>query len=322
MALSTYVGRTISTSNEGEPIGMRKEFSNTIQRIATGDEQIIFLTGDLGFMALENVRDAIGKRFVNMGVAEQNMISIAAALATEGLIPVCYSIAPFIVFRPAEQIRIDVCLHNLNVKLVGNGGGYGYGIMGATHHALEDIAVLSSFQNMKCFIPFCNEDVENNINAMFLYKGPSYLRLGYGVKSVNIRIPSFQPIRNILKGNAITIIAMGPVALNAITAVIDNALSADVFVISELPLDNINEELKQSIKKTGKLLIIEEHVQRGGVGEHLAQKLLSLQITCSFKHLFAIGYPDGLYGSQSYHQQQCGLDAESIVLTIKSMLNE
>jgi transketolase len=301
---------------------MRKEFSNTIQRIATTDEQVIFLTGDLGFMALENVRDAIGKRFVNMGVAEQNMISVAAALATEGLIPVCYSIAPFIVLRPAEQIRIDICLHNLNVKLVGNGGGYGYGIMGATHHALEDIAVLSSFQNMKCFIPFCNEDVENTISAMFLHKGPSYLRLGYGIKPVSISIPSFQPIRNILKGKDISIVAMGPVVLNAINVIKTNALSADVFVVSELPISDLNEEIKQSINKTGKLLIIEEHVQRGGIGEHLALKLLSERITCSFKHLFAVGYPDGLYGSQSYHQQQCGLDAESIVLTIKSMLNE
>jgi transketolase len=301
---------------------MRKEFSNSIEKIAAVNEQLIFLTGDLGFMALENVRDAMGKRFINVGVSEQNMVSVAAALATEGLVPICYSIAPFIVFRPAEQIRIDVCLHNLNVKLVGNGGGYGYGIMGATHHALEDIAVLSSFQNMKCFIPFCNEDVENTIKAMFLYKGPSYLRLGYGVKPVNISIPPFQSIRNILKGNDISIVALGPVVLNAIEAVIINALSADIFVVSELPITIITEELNQSVLRTGKLLIIEEHVQRGGLGEYLAHKFFSAQIVCSFKHLFAVGYPDGLYGSQSYHQQQCGLDTESLLLTIKSMLNE
>jgi len=194
--------------------------------------------------------------------------------------------------------------------------------MGATHHALEDIAVLSSFQNMKCFIPFCNEDVENTINAMFSYKGPSYLRLGFGIKPVNLSISSFQPIRNILKGNDITIVAMGPVVLNAINVIIADRVSADVFVVSELPIVDINEELKQSIKKTGKLLIMEEHVQHGGIGEHLALKLFSAQVTCSFKHLFAVGYPGGLYGSQAYHQQQCGLDVESLLLTIKSMLNE
>jgi transketolase len=301
---------------------MRKEFSDIIEKIASADKRLIFLTGDLGFMAFENVRDAMGKRFINSGVSEQNMVSVAAALATEGLIPVCYSIAPFIAIRPAEQIRIDICLHNLDVKLVGNGGGYGYGIMGATHHALEDIAVLSSFPHMKCFVPFCNEDVENTINAMFSYKGPSYLRLGYGVKPVNINIPLFQPIRNIHRGYDITIVAMGPVVLNALNAVMANTLSADLFVVSELPLSDISDELEQSIKKTGKLLIMEEHVQRGGIGEHLAHKLYSAKITSSFKHLFAVGYPDGLYGSQSFHQQQCGLDTKSLLLTIKSMLNE
>ncbi len=119
---------------------MRKEFSAVVEKIAARDRKVIFLTGDLGFMALENVQRAIGKRFINAGVSEQNMVSMAAALALEGLTPICYSIAPFLVFRPAEQIRLDVCLHDMDVKLVGNGGGYGYGIMGATHHAIEDIA--------------------------------------------------------------------------------------------------------------------------------------------------------------------------------------
>jgi transketolase len=300
---------------------MRKEFSDSIKNIAVADEKVIFLTGDLGFLALENVREAIGKRFINAGVSEQNMISVAAALASEGLLPVCYSIAPFIVFRATEQIRIDVCLHNLNVKLVGNGGGYGYGIMGATHHAIEDIAVMSSFQNMKCFIPFCNEDVESTIKAMFSYKGPSYLRLGYAVKPNKLKIPPFKTIRKILNGSDITIIGMGSVVINAINAIMANTISADLFVVSELPVTDISDELKQSISKTEKLLILEEHVLRGGLGEHLLHKLFLSQITCSCVHLFAIGYPDGLLGNQSYHLSQCGLDAESLIITIKKMLH-
>src|SRR3989338_2757600 len=92
---------------------MRKEFSKTIEKIASDDQKIIFLTGDLGFMALENVRSAIQNRFVNAGVSEQNMVSMAAGLASQGLTPICYSIAPFAVFRPAEQIPVDVCLHDM-----------------------------------------------------------------------------------------------------------------------------------------------------------------------------------------------------------------
>src|SRR5512132_1728928 len=101
----------------------------------------VFVSGDLGYMALEKVIETYGERFINVGVSEQNMISVAAGLAYEGFIPWVYSIAPFAILRPYEQIRNDVCLHNLPVKIVGNGGGYGYGIMGATHHTLEDIAV-------------------------------------------------------------------------------------------------------------------------------------------------------------------------------------
>src|SRR5439155_6887542 len=107
----------------------------------------------------------------------QNMISAAAGMASEGLSPICYSIAPFAVFRPAEQIRLDVCLHHLNVKIVGNGGGYGYGIMGATHHALEDVGMLSSFQGLSCYLPATGADVAGTADAMMQQRGPSYLRL-------------------------------------------------------------------------------------------------------------------------------------------------
>ena len=112
---------------------MRKEFSKTIERIASENKKVLFLTGDLGFMALENVQNSIKNRFINTGVSEQNMMTMAAGMASEGLIPVCYSIAPFAVFRPAEQIRLDIALHNMNVKIVGNGGGYGYGRYSPRH---------------------------------------------------------------------------------------------------------------------------------------------------------------------------------------------
>jgi transketolase len=122
---------------------LRKTFSDTIQKLAEKDESILFLTGDLGFNAFENLREVMGERFINTGVAEQNMIGVAAGLAHQGFKVFCYSIAPFIVYRCLEQFRNDVCFHKLPVFMVGNGGGYGYGIMGSSHHALEDIACLS-----------------------------------------------------------------------------------------------------------------------------------------------------------------------------------
>ena len=304
---------------------MRKEFAQTIGKIAVKNNKIIFLTGDLGFMALENVRSALKERFINAGVSEQNIITMAAGLASEGLIPICYSIAPFIVFRPAEQIRLDICLHNMNVKIVGNGGGYGYGIMGATHHAIEDIAVISSFQHIKCFIPFCNEDTEEVTKQMMKHIGPSYLRLGYGQKPEKLDIPIYNQIRKLIAGDSITIVAMGPIALNVFRSLelLGNTYGSrvDLFVVSELPLVEITEELESSIKKTKKLIVLEEHVRRGGLGENLASLLLEKSINCKYIHLFAKGYPNGLYGSQSYHQKVSGIDTNSIVNTIKELVN-
>ena len=302
---------------------MRKEFAQHIEKLAVENEKIVFITGDLGFMALENVKKAMGDRFINAGVSEQNMISMAASFAYEGLLPICYSIAPFIVFRPVEQIRLDVCLHNLNVKIVGNGGGFGYGIMGATHHAIEDIAVLSCLQNMQCFIPFCNEDVNGAIDQMFAYNGPSYLRLGFGIKPENVTIPKFSNIRKILSGNEITILGTGPVLLNVFDAAksFKNDLS-DIFVVSQLPVISLSEELKQSLKKTNKLLIIEEHVKRGGLGENIASVLFEEKIFCKLSHLFINGYINGLYGNQAYHIAENELDANSITKEIKKLIND
>jgi transketolase len=300
---------------------MRKEFSTAMEKYAAEDKRTIFITGDLGFMALENVRDVMKERFINAGVSEQNMISLAAGLASQGLRPVCYSIAPFLIFRPAEQIRLDICLHNMDVKLVGNGGGYGYGIMGATHHAIEDIAVVSSFQNMRCYIPVSGADVSGAFETMMEMKGPAYMRLGAGVLPAGMLLPQFAPVRRLVKGAKITVAALGPAVLNVLNAVgPENKISADIFVVSEIPFEGRCDELFKSISATGKLLMVEEHVKRGGMGESLSLMLLDKGISAGVRHLHAAGYPGGTYGSQSYHQKISGLDPESILKKLKELL--
>lgn len=301
---------------------MRKTFSAEIERIGSQNSSTLFLTGDLGFMALEGVREAMGDRFINAGVSEQNMVTMAAAAASEGFTAICYSIAPFTVFRPAEQIRLDVCLHNQDVKIVGNGGGYGYGIMGGTHHAIEDIGVLSTFQNMRCYVPFCEEDVPGVIGAMMDRKGPAYLRLGAGFKPEGLELPAYAPTRQLTSGSKLTVVALGPVTLNVFAAISTLGLQDDiaVFVVSEVPVIELSEELQESLAKTQKLLIVEEHVERGGLGENLATKILAAGLTPKLRHKYALGYPDGKYGSQKYHQKLSGLDEESLAADIKELL--
>ena len=302
---------------------MRTEFAASMESLAREDSRIIFLTGDLGFMALEGLRNVMGDRFINAGVSEQNMIALAAGLAKEGLRPVCYSIAPFIVFRAAEHSRLDLGLHNMNVKLVGNGGGYGYGIMGATHHAIEDLAMLSAFQNFRCFIPYGDKDVELTVREMMNHHGPSYLRLGLGKIPGELVTDTFSPVRKINAGSRVTILGLGPVVLNAWHALEVSGLqdSADLFVASEMPLASLTDEFISSVIGTKKLLVLEEHVSRGGLGENTALMLLKNQVSCRLIHRYAVGYPGGLYGSQDYHQRQSGLDSGSIADAVQMLIN-
>jgi transketolase len=302
---------------------MRREFSNWIESFGRSEARFIFLTGDLGFAALENVQNALQGRFVNMGVCEQNMVSVAAGLSQQGLLPLCYSIAPFAVFRPFEQIRLDVALHGLNVKIVGNGGGYGYGIMGASHHALEDIAALSALQHFCCFVPLCNSDVAGACEALFRRRGPSYLRLGFGVwPSGIVELPGFAPIRKLVVRRMaqmkVTVVGLGPVLLNTLPWILQQR-RADLFAVSQMPLMELSDELVASVDSSGLLWVIEEHVARGGLGEHLAALLAQQGVRFRLCHTHAQGYPDGLYGSQSYHQSRSGLDAGSLQLTFRQL---
>jgi len=153
---------------------------------------MIFLTADLGFMALESLRNSMKKRFINVGISEQNMISLSAGLSKENLFVWVYSIAPFVYARPFEQIRNDICFHKLPVKLIGNGGGYAYGVMGPTHHALEDYGVLLTLPHMKIFVPAFNEDIFEIITIMAKIKQPSYLRMGYDEKPNGYKAPKYK----------------------------------------------------------------------------------------------------------------------------------
>ena len=299
---------------------MRKYFSEKIESIFLDNKKTIFITGDLGFNALENVQEIAKNRFINGGVAEQSMIGIAAGLAYKGFETFVYSIAPFVTFRCLEQIKIDVCIHNLPVYIIGNGGGYGYGIMGATHHAIEDIACLSALPNMICFIPAFSEDVSFCLEQILERKQPSYLRLGLG-KSYQRKI-SISYVNEIINCDnpQLTIIALGPIVHNVIEAV-EGLTNISLFTILTIPFINMDEKLFLSIAKSRNILVVEEHVQRGGLGEYLLGYLIKQKINFgSFEMINALGYPSKLYGNQAFHQEESGLDTKSIKSTISKLI--
>src|SRR5450830_913541 len=190
---------------------MRKQLSDALVA-RSKDGKMAFLTGDLGFMALEPLQLALADRFINAGVSEQNMISVSAAMAREGFETWVYSIASFCYARPFEQIRNDICFHGLPVKLIGNGGGYGYGVMGPTHHAIEDYGILLALPSMSAYIPVFDEDIEAVIPRIGDDTGPAYLRLGRGEAPKDFAIPAYAPWRQLTSGNGMTVIVVGPLA--------------------------------------------------------------------------------------------------------------
>jgi transketolase len=287
---------------------MRSEFAQAILTLAAARRDLVFLTADLGYMALEKVAEALGERFINTGVAEQNAISLAAGLASEGQLPFFYSMAAFTTLRPIAQIRDNVCLHNLPVKLVGNGGGYGYGMMGPTHHALEDLAVMRALPNMTIYIPLVAGDVVEVVGEMAQNRRPNYLRLNRAALIPGV-VPRFSGWRKLKSGDGAVVIATGPVVESLFGPDLPDPLrSLEIWSIGKLPLESLPAELALRLDRRPIVFTLEEHYLAGGLGEAVAHLLLTQgKAPTSFHSICAAGYPSGRYGSQEWHQAESGL---------------
>lgn len=292
---------------------MRDEFVSAMIALHDRRRDLVFITGDVGFMALEGIEATFGPRFINAGVAEQNMVSLAAGLAREGHMPWLYSIAPFVVLRPYEQIRTDVCLHKLPVKLVGNGGGYGYGIMGATHHALEDVGAMRVLPNMRVYVPLIAADVEQVVTLMAADPLANYLRLN-SVAPIPGAIAAFAPWRRIKAGRTTVVIGMGPVLANLYELGDQELLDElEIWSVGTFPVEDLPAALVASVEEKRRVVTIEEHYLACGLAESLGHLLLRRGVCPhSFTNLHATGYPSGRYGSQRWHQQESGLAGQAL----------
>ena len=301
---------------------MRKEFADAVINLAKTNDKIVFLTGDLGFMALEGVKDCLGDRFINAGVAEQNMASMAASLAYEGFIPFIYSISPFVTLRPYEQLRNDICLHNLPVKVIANGGGYGYGIMGGTHHNIEDIGSMRILPNMKVYVPFTKADVMSSLQEMINDASPNYLRLNLASTREDISAFSqWRKINKTLNKPKAIVIATGTVADN-LFKLPDNLLNdVEIWLLSRYPVYDIPAELTEKITTVKNVITLEEHQGQCGLHETVASLLLKqLKTSIQYNTLFASGYPSGKYGSQQWHLEENNLAGKNLATKIEEFI--
>ena len=304
---------------------MRIAFIKTLIKIAEKDRNIYLLTGDLGFSILEEFRHKFPERFINCGVAEQNMIGVAAGLALTGKKVIVYSIIPFVTMRCFEQIRNDICIQNLDVKIVGVGAGFSYGAQGPTHHAIEDLAVMRVLPNMKILCPADPIETQLAVGKMLRFKGPFYLRLGKSKEENIYRKPFDFKLgkANLVKnGKDIIIIGIGPVLRNALLASerLEKKYNISIKIISMATLKPLDENIiLKAAKETKVILTIEEHSLIGGLGDAVAGVLA----TSNYKALFKkIALPDKFCkesGSQELLREKNGLSIEAIEKAIEKL---
>lgn len=305
---------------------MRNSFADKLVELAQVDGDIYWLMGDLGFGVVDDFQEKFPDRLVNAGVAEQNMTGVAAGLALSGKVVFTYSIANFPTIRCLEQIRNDVCYHDLNVNIVSVGAGFSYGSLGSTHHGTEDIAILRSLPNMKVVVPADPIESEQATKALYEDDGPSYLRLGRSGEP-DIHPQSFQfelgKAAVVKNGTDLTFIGSGGVTYNAIQAARKlEEVGHSIQVISAHTLKPFDRKaIIQAAKQTKKIITVEEHSNIGGLGslvkEIIAEEKLSevdltaLDLDDKFTHEV---------GDQEYLREKNSLDPESLFNEAQNML--
>lgn len=257
---------------------MRNAFAKEITRLAQEDDRIVLLSGDIGNRLFDDFKATCPGRFFNCGVAEANMIGIAAGLAMSGFRPVCYTITPFITYRCLEQIRIDVCYHRVPVTIVGTGAGLSYASLGATHHSCEEMGMLRLLPGLTVMAPADAFEVQSCLRAALRHEGPSYLRIGKkGEPRVHAQAPEFKigeaiPLR---EGRDVLFICAGTLLASVLEAsdlLRSRGIAAGV--VSMPTVKPMDERLLQSaFAECPVVATVEEHSVLGGLGGSVAEWL-------------------------------------------------
>ena len=298
---------------------MRNAFADELTSLAGEDERIVLLSGDIGNRLFDTYKQRFPNRFINCGVAEANMISMAAGMALSGLRPIAYTINSFLTTRCLEQIRIDVCYHNVPVTIVGVGGGLAYASLGATHHSCEDIAFLRTLPNMTVICPGDPVEVRLALRAALTENTPMFIRLGKkGESIVHQQPPSFSIGRCIVlrAGHDVCLLSTGnmlPIAMQAAEELERRGVSARVGSFHTVkPLDE--EMLASAFSECAVVATIEEHSILGGLGGSIAEWVADQPQAKA--RLCRFGTADTFLheaGGQDYVRERFGLTAANIV---------
>jgi transketolase len=306
--------------------GMRDAFFGSLYKIAKKDKRVVLITADTGAICLDRFRGDLNKQYINIGIAEQNMIGVAAGLALSGKIVYVYAIVPFITARCFDQIRIDLCCMGLPVKVVGIGAGFDYSTLGPTHHGTEDIALMRTLPGMTVYSPSDSSAASLFADISYKHKGPTYIRLdreGWPLLYKDKREINVSSGFSLLKkGKDLYIISTGRMSCEALNIARGlSRYSIDAGVIDLFRIKPFEEQgIRSVIKDVGYLVTLEEHFVTGGISGVISEMLSKNNNAPRFK---SFGIPDKFcrrYGSREYLQRLNGIDADSVTKAIRKWL--
>ena len=304
---------------------MRRTCTDMVYALAKQDPRVVFVGSDLGAGLLDDMKAEMPERFYMEGVCEQNLIGMAAGLAMEGFIPYVNTIATFITRRCFEQIAIDLCLHNLPVRLIGNGGGMVYAPLGPTHMATDDIAILRALPNMAIVAPTDAEEMKRFMPETVNWPGPLYIRLGKGGDDVVSRAEDGFEIGKgymLRPAQRVLIVTTGVMASRALAAA--ELLEAEGTLCGVLNLPTVKPlDTAQLLARAGDadiVVTVEEHTKIGGLGSAVTDALVD-NLGTSIPLIKRLGIPDVFpvdYGSQDSLMDHFGLQAPGIAATVRA----
>jgi transketolase len=258
---------------------MRNAFIEELVSLATANDHIALIVGDLGYGVIEPFADRFPDRFINAGVAEQNMTGLAAGMASEGYHVFTYSIANFPTFRCAEQIRNDIDYHNLPVTVVAVGGGLAYGNLGYSHHAVQDYALMRCMPNVLIAAPGDPMEVRACVRYLVKNPQPSYLRIGKaGEPNIHAKVPEVSPgtwlSHRVGEKGGSTYLTTGA-ALNLVHQMIEKNPSLAQCSLNSMPLWGMKTKANQAqqVQRFHNVIAVEDHLQDGGFGSWLLESV-------------------------------------------------
>lgn len=296
---------------------MRAHLFAALAQAATSQPPVWFLTGDLGFGQVDSLREVLGPRYLNVGVAEQNLISVASGLALAGQRVVTYSIGPFGLLRAADQLRSGIVAHNLDVTVVCGGGGLSYGTLGFSHFALEDIALARAL-GVTVLTPTTQAELVHITELVLHGVGPQYLRLERECCEGPIISLSDDNERCHLRP---MVVGYGAVMAEAVTAKERlRERGIDIDLLSVPVIDEFTSvRLTQAIAAAPFVVTVEEHARHGGIGSLVADLIASNGLECRLRALATGPSVRHAWGSPRHLRQLQQLNAGSIYDTIKSL---